>query len=395
MTNPPLPDYPRTATGWNSLGVSALARLAYVDSELPTRVRSTAADRLWVMIQPEVDKKAKRICADSQLDHYCQGPSECMNGFCSAAQDECFHRLFTPTLRDSIPALVAKDPELTDDLVWRRVHALGNGLWTAAQRRILRLNELPQRIDMWLKDSPHSGCVQTTIDDATTDDRELWDHYAMATDARHWLMALSFDAIHENLESPDAARVVRYLSTRGTSVNSAVEQLAPTDTDRRRLNEVVRRVDQALSNLNEHACTVCGGYPQLTPDQRDATALAEVASSASDVVDMLTEAGLVQVSVDGSPVVADGAAGKVLLATRFATHHLTKLGEPTWFERFIEGPRALFAQWLDEQTADTRAAHLSWQASMDAEDSTGNDMPATGPTTVGPPGTISEEHFDG
>lgn len=343
---------PRSVLNWRSLDLTQLARLAYGDGAQSDTVRQRAVNELWTRVEPDVDRMATRLCADTQLERRCPGPQKCAYGFCAAAQDEVFHRLFTPTGRDSFASLVANDPNLDDDRLWKRVRVLNAGLWDSAKRRVLALNGMPQRVDTLLRTFPHAGCLQSIIDGELGDDRDLFCSYLISVTQLDWLMALSDDSVHESYLYPNEARVLRYLSTRTQAPNPAVEGLGDHHPDRIRIQRAIIRTDKALAAHHEDGCVVCGGLPTATHEERQAEAARELTSAAADIIDHLIATGLVTTGADQQPVSTEGNAALVILAIRFADGRLGKTYRPSWYDRYIGKPRSLFLVGLPSSNHD-------------------------------------------
>jgi hypothetical protein len=333
---------PRTDHDWHSLDLTQLVRLAYDDGSQSESVRKHAVDELWTRVQPEVDRMAKRLCADTQLKRRCRGPRKCSYGFCAAAQDEVFHRLFTAKSRDSFADLVATEPNLDDGRLWKRVRVLNTGLWESARRRVLALYKLPQRVDTMLLTFPHASCLQSIINDELGDDLEMFASYLISVELLDWLMALTVDAVHENYVQPNEARVLRYLSTRSDSVNLAVETLGDEHHDRRRIIDAIGRVDKALSSHHELACLVCGGLPTATDDERHAEATRELESTSPEIMIQLVALGLLPAAMDQHPIDLNGNAARLIIAVRVADGRCDPTSRASWYQRYIGEPRSLF-----------------------------------------------------
>jgi len=313
---------------------------------------------------------AIEVCKSSHRSLVCSGPGLCHHLWCERAQELIMTELFNPDRPKSLARRVAAHPDATDEDVSRWVALLGSSLWSETRRALLRDRELQQRVDMWIKDSPHRSCLQEILDDALGADAQLLASLGPTTiDA--WAEAFAADAVQWATEFPDCDRVLRHLGRDDTE--HPLDRLGSSDVIR--AHQTVLRVERAFTDYDEAACSRCGGHPALDPSERVAAAQVVLDDLPSDMVDRLVQSGSVTTG-DGTEDVAvvPHRAGLVLLLadpppglTRDDAHR-----RPPWFRRFVLEPRRHFLEGRPSGTHIERVAEPAAEDEPNSSTDTGS-----------------------
>lgn len=247
--------------------------------------------------------------------------------------------LFKPDRPKSLARRIATNPDATDGDITRWVADLTKGLWTEVRRALLRDFQLNQRVDQWVRESPHRECLQTILEDELADDLDLLATFGPAT-IEAWAEAFAVDAVQWSGDFPVCDRVLRHLGH--DEAGSPLDRIR--DADLARAQAAVMRIDRAFTGYDEAACTECGGLPRV--DRRTRMIAAQTALDRMDgaaVEEMIRSGNAVRingvVSVNG-----DRRAGRILLFAEPPSSATVddERRRPPWFTRFVLEPRSRF-----------------------------------------------------
>lgn len=324
-------------------GLADLARLAFPPTSLPNDpIPRHARDTLWARLLPQIDQLAIAVCRRSHPSLRCDGPGQCHHLWCEAAQEYLMGELFDPQRPKSLAVRIARQPDANDSAVTGWVAGVGNNLWTETRRALLRTRNLPQRVDVWLSESPHRPCLQALLDEALGDDEAMLASVGPTTIAA-WAEAFAADAVQWSSRFPDCDRILRHLSHHATTTE--LDQF--DEHQRNAAHAAVLRVQSTFERYDEAACVWCGGQPGLTPEARVVAAQQALDNLDDADVVALVKAGNAIVDADRCAVVAGPhRAGRILLFAdppRNAVVDDTQR-RPPWFTRFVLAPRRWFLE---------------------------------------------------
>ena len=323
-------------------GLADLVRRAFLpQSPATARQRRSAIDELWTRLAPAVDAMSMRVCRSSHPSLRCAGPGRCHQIWCERAQEYLVGELLNPERPRSLARRIADDPKATDEEVAHWVADLDGALWSEIRRALLRDRSLNQRVDVWLRDSPHRACLQELLDEELGDDHALLATFGPTT-IRDWAEAFAVDAVQWSADFPDCNRVLRFLGRKdhGRALNRVGER------DLARAHVAVRRVESAFRNYDEAACIRCGGQPKLDAAARVATAQIALDAMPDADRDAMVNAGNALIDDEGRTQVVEGRAGRILLFVDPPRTATVADGErtPPWFTRFVLEPRTSFLE---------------------------------------------------
>lgn len=294
---------------------------------------------LLTQIRPLIVRRARTVCRDSNRLGSCSHP-RCDGWFCAATEEILIVRLLGPNPRGAEPKLrrfLTTNPNASDDHLIKHVREVINALrWEDVQRQVAKNLGFPGRVDMFVKDSPHRGCLVAVLNDVLSHHSALAQRTGLPTELRVWCVALQADAYQPAHSFPDARRVLRRLARGSSKLRRILDGTEDTDEPDLlgQLETVVVAVDQALGSLNDNQCIRCGGLPKALPEQRLERAAELMKAFAS--TDSEDDAGrLAAVDRLDMPLTADTAP--IFLAVLNGDPW-----EDSWFDRYVGGPRNCF-----------------------------------------------------
>ncbi|MEJ5256130.1 MAG: hypothetical protein WHS89_12340 [Acidimicrobiales bacterium] len=306
-----------TGASWRALrSADDVALCQWLETENDPDRRRDVRRVLLERWRPLLTRPARELCSRSSALEPCRFP-DCDRGWCAAFVETVFDALVG---REDCPGGTAIDAARAPDAnqeTLRQLVARTQARWEEVQRVRQRAMGLPQRVDAFLRQSPHRACFQAQLDAvlaATPEVRRL----EIPTDLLVWAKALFFDACQLSNREIDHRRVARFVARHSAELHRALD----TDEPMEAIGALVDAVDACFRTMNEHHCLICRSPGERLQVTREL--LRRVAREASS--DLLTVVDPALVTEDNCVEVA-------------ATCWQRLGGEPPWYDRYIAATR--------------------------------------------------------